>query len=44
MPRLPEQIERDVGEREILFERRRMPDPLAETLREDQAGVAEVSA
>ena len=35
------QIERDVAQREILFERRRMANPLTETLREDQARVAD---
>ena len=39
--RLAEQVERDVGEREILLERRRVADPLAETLRQDQARVAD---
>ena len=39
--RLAEQVEPDVGERQVLFERGRMTDPFAETLRQDQARVAD---
>jgi hypothetical protein len=41
VPRLTQQVEPDVGKRQILFQRGRMADPLAETLRENQAGVAD---
>ena len=40
-PRLPEQVERDVGEPEVLLERRRVPDPFAEPLREHEVRVGE---
>jgi hypothetical protein len=39
--RLADQVEREVGETEVLFERRRVPDPFAETLTEHEARVAE---
>ncbi len=40
-PRLPEQVERHVGEPEVLLERRRVPDPFAEPLREHEVRVGE---
>ena len=39
--RLPHQIERDIGEREIDLQHRRMAAPLAQPLAEDEAVVAE---
>ena len=39
--RLADQIEREVGEPQVLFERRRVPDPFAEALAEHQRGIAE---
>ena len=41
MRRLPDQVEREVGEAEVDLERRRMPAPFAEPLAEDQRIVAE---
>ena len=38
-PRLAEQIQSNVGERDILFEHRPVADPLAEPLREHQIAV-----
>lgn len=38
--RLADKIERDIGERNVLFKRRRMPAPGADTLSEDQRIVA----
>ena len=39
--RLAEQVERDVGQRDVLLELRRAGDPLAEPLGEDERVVAE---
>ena len=40
-PRLAEEVERDVGEPEVLLERGRMADPFAEPLPEHEARVGE---
>src|SRR6188768_244050 len=40
-PSLAEEVERDVREPEILLERRRVPDPFAEPLREHQVRVGQ---
>ncbi len=40
-PRLADQIERDIGQAQILFERGRMSHPFAQPLPEHQAQVAE---
>ena len=40
-PRLADEIQRNVGEPQILLERRRMADPFAEPLSEHQAEIAE---
>ena len=40
-PRLAHQVERGVREAEVLLERRRMADPLAQPLGEDQARIRE---
>ena len=44
MPRLAEQIQADVGERDVLLEHRSVADPLAEPLRERPGVVAEARA
>ena len=38
---LAEQVEADVGQRDVLLQHRAVPDPLAEPLREDDVVVAE---
>ena len=40
-PRLAEEVEADVGLRDVLFEHRTVADPFAEALREDQRRIAE---
>jgi len=40
-PRLPDQIERQVGEPQVLLQRRRVTDPLAQALPEHEARVSE---
>ena len=40
-PRLAQQIEPDVGEGDVLLQHRPVPDPFAQSLREDQVAVAE---
>ena len=39
--RLADQIERDVGQRNVFFQRRCVAAPFAQALREDQAGVGQ---
>ena len=40
-PGLADQIERDIGEREILFQDRAVPAPFGQALAEDQRAVGE---
>jgi len=40
-PRLPDEIEREVGERQVLLERGCMADPLREALAQHERGVRE---
>ena len=39
--RLPEQIQRNIRQRQVLFEHRRMPAPFREPLAEDEGAVGE---